>query len=689
MLISILITYSNHFDNGFHFDDSHTINNNIYIRDLSNLPVIFTEAKAFGSMPTNLGFRPITTASTAFDYYFSKTDPLGINDDHRYEEGFVPFYFHLPMFILFLLQGLMLFFIIRKIFNISYSHRWNIFIVIFATAWYMLHPANAETVNYLCQRADLFATFFVVSGLLLYLFSPVSRRYFLYLLPPVAGVFAKETAVMFPALLLLYIYFFEKKLSLGDLFVRAQRKQVWGAVRKSLPAFIVLFLTILFVQVLLYRQTILGGTLHGLPFPEGYRWQYLITQPWVLMTYFVQSILPLGLSSDTGLDVFRSAADARLWVGLLFIIALVWVSVLASRTVKGRPVAFGLLWFLLASFPTSLFTALTQVSNSHRLFFPYIGLVIAISWSVYLFVLKIQPVFSGRAFPRTLATLALCVLFSYAYGTWQRNEVWQSDDSLWEDIVQKNPDNARALMNYGLVKMSEGDFFEAEYFYRTALKKWPNWTYIHINMAILKNAQGFRQEAEQWFLSAINCGSNNQEPYYYYAQFLHQHQQADKAISNLRTGLSIQPGDLKSRYLLLQIYSETRAWGSLRELALETLRLLPGDETAERYLQMAGNRSDERNATEQAVLTNPTPEAWLDLSLTHYNRGEYQKCIDACNEALKLRPDYAEAYNNICSAYNALGMWDQGIEACQKALAIKPDFERAANNLKWAQSQKK
>jgi len=53
---------------------------------------------------------------------------------------------------------------------------------------------------------------------------------------------------------------------------------------------------------------------------------------------------------------------------------------------------------------------------------------------------------------------------------------------------------------------------------------------------------------------------------------------------------------------------------------------------------------------------------------------------------LKLNPNYAEAYNNICSAYNAMQMWDKGAEACEKALKINPGYELAKNNLAWAKS---
>jgi hypothetical protein len=34
-LLAVVITYSNHFRNDFHFDDAHTILNNLFIRDRS------------------------------------------------------------------------------------------------------------------------------------------------------------------------------------------------------------------------------------------------------------------------------------------------------------------------------------------------------------------------------------------------------------------------------------------------------------------------------------------------------------------------------------------------------------------------------------------------------------------------------------------------------------------------------
>ena len=68
-LALITLTYANHFGNSFHFDDSHTVQENPYIRDLRNIPRIFTDADTFSTLPANRTWRPIVTASLAVDYW--------------------------------------------------------------------------------------------------------------------------------------------------------------------------------------------------------------------------------------------------------------------------------------------------------------------------------------------------------------------------------------------------------------------------------------------------------------------------------------------------------------------------------------------------------------------------------------------------------------------------------------------
>ncbi len=69
LLLLLLVTaYSNFFDNSFHFDDSHVIENNLYIRSLGNIPRFFTDAGTGTNLPTNAVYRPLVPLTLAIDY---------------------------------------------------------------------------------------------------------------------------------------------------------------------------------------------------------------------------------------------------------------------------------------------------------------------------------------------------------------------------------------------------------------------------------------------------------------------------------------------------------------------------------------------------------------------------------------------------------------------------------------------
>src|SRR5687767_11087323 len=68
LLATVVITYLNHFDNDFHFDDAHVIRENVYIRDLGNVPLFFTDGVTASTLPTNRGYRPLLLVTLAIDY---------------------------------------------------------------------------------------------------------------------------------------------------------------------------------------------------------------------------------------------------------------------------------------------------------------------------------------------------------------------------------------------------------------------------------------------------------------------------------------------------------------------------------------------------------------------------------------------------------------------------------------------
>ncbi|MCK9613241.1 MAG: hypothetical protein PHR81_05190 [Bacteroidales bacterium] len=639
-------------------------------------------------MPDNRAYRPIVTASTAIDYYFWKKDPLHIakHNSSLYQGDKSMIYFHLPAFVIYCLLGFLLFLLMLKIFNISYRHEWNLYTVLFFTLFYLLHPGNAETVNYISARSDLYSTFFVVLALWCYASLRLCRRFYIYLLPVAAGILTKETAVMFPFFLFFYILFFENKVSLTRIF-NSQRKLFFKTIYSCLPAIIFTVALAVIVQYIVYSQTTGNGILHsgGKGYLELFKYQ--ITQPYILLTYFSSFFFPFHLSSESDMTVFSNYADVRLYIGLLFLLLLFFAVFFFSRQDKYRPVSFGLLWFIFAAIPTSFVTVLTQVANSHRLLYLFVGLNIAIGFLLYMFIVKISPVFNKKEFKKIIVLLACIVLSGFAYFTYQRNNVWQSEETLWKDILEKSPQSPRAMLNYGLTQMNKKNYFEAEYYFLKAKQIWPYWPYIYINLGILKEHNNQISEAESYFLDAIKYSNkNNPDAYYYYAYFLYNQKHLYSAIPYLQHAVDVSPGFLKPRFLLMTIYTELGQWGRLEALATESLVVAPDNVVIKNFKQVADVQKKSGNSSSDIIEPNISPEYFLDLSLQYYNMGEFQKCIDACNEALKLKPDYAEAYNNICSAYNAMKMWNKGIEACEQALKLNPNYELARNNLNWAQA---
>ena len=329
---------------------------------------------------------------------------------------------------------------------------------------------------------------------------------------------------------------------------------------------------------------------------------------------------------------------------------------------KTLPIAFGIFWFYVALVPSSSVVPLAEVMNHHRTFFPYMGLIMAVVWAGRLLVNKLTSGTPSILAKGLVAVVLIGVFGAHAYGTYERNEVWDNDVSLWKDVTIKSPKNGRGLMNYGLTEMRAGKMESAIAYFEKALNtSYGRHPYLYINLGIAKNSlgiitkdQALIKEAETHLKRAVQMGAGYPDCHYHYANWLSHNKRQDEAIKYLNRALELSPGHQQAAALLA------------------TLSV-----SAEDQLQKA----------EQEAIRLNTPEAYLELSLKYYNHGDYERCIKACDAALKLRPNYAEAYNNICSAYNKLQMFEKAVVACKKSLSIKSDYALAQGNLDWAKQQ--
>lgn len=667
LLCAVIAAYSNHFHNSLHFDDSHVVANNVYIKSLRNIPLFFKDATTISSLPANQVYRPVVITSLALDYWMGN----GLNDT---------FYFHLSMFVLFIVQGLFMYLLSVKIFDGSRAGAGNSTVALLAVAWYLLHPANAETINYISARSDTLSTLFGLISMVLFLYSPFCRTRLIYFIPLTVAVLAKPIAIVFVALLMIYLHLFED--AAAGPVSRKKKDAPSGSgnvLQKTWPVILYSLFLMLFTKAMTPHTFAPGGAQF---------FNYVITQPSVILRYFTTFFLPISLSADTDWTPLASVADSGFLIGSLFLAALLYAAFVTAKSRTTRPIAFGILWFLIALLPTSLFP-LAEVMNDHRIFFPYIGLSLSICWSIFLALEKIKGSFSSeKTFYRNAIIVISIVLAGYAYGVHERNKVWRTEESLWYDVTRKSPKNGRGLMNYGLTLMARADYAGAERYFTDALRLTPNYSYLHTNMGIIMNATGRPAEAEGYFRKAISLDPNNPECYHYYGVFLNNRDRPLEAISQFLKALELAPAHLEARHALMSTYFGRSDTDKLHELAAETLRIAPNDREAAGYLTAVNKGASASDRAEESVRMNRTPENLLNLSLVYYNAREYRKSIEAARAALELRPGYDLAYNNLCAAYNELGQWDKAIEAGEKAVQLNPGNQLARNNLAAARKRK-
>jgi len=118
------------------------------------------------------------------------------------------------------------------------------------------------------------------------------------------------------------------------------------------------------------------------------------------------------------------------------------------------------------------------------------------------------------------------------------------------------------------------------------------------------------------------------------------------------------------------------------------LRALPVEEYAGGSIALIKVRPYDLAISNSVMSTSEQlADFYLESSLELYRQGRFAESITASQRALALRSTYAEAWNNICAAYNKLGRYGEAAAACEQALRYKPDFELARNNLQYAKQQ--
>jgi tetratricopeptide (TPR) repeat protein len=196
-------------------------------------------------------------------------------------------------------------------------------------------------------------------------------------------------------------------------------------------------------------------------------------------------------------------------------------------------------WFFLILGPTSSFLpSAGEAAAERRMYLPLAAVVTlvvvgALEAGKRLFN-KQQGVVLG-----CVAGGSVVVLFTLL--TVQRNHDYNSAVSIWQDTVEKRPNNARAHNGLGLALMQAGKVQEAISQYGQALHLEPDYFEASINLGIALVQLGRLSEAIGQYEQALRIKPDSAEAHYNLGNTLRRVGKATEAIGHYEQALRIQP----------------------------------------------------------------------------------------------------------------------------------------------------
>jgi tetratricopeptide (TPR) repeat protein len=357
------------------------------------------------------------------------------------------------------------------------------------------------------------------------------------------------------------------------------------------------------------------------------RWEYLLTQFRVIVTYLRLLALPVGQNLDYDYPVERTFFHLPVMLSFLLlagIAVLGWYLIRrSSRGERGlRLAGFGILWFFLTLSVESSIVPIADVIFEHRVYLPSAGMFLAAGAGFGL----LREHLAGRgASVRKAASIAgWCVVLALAAAAYARNEVWRDELTLWRDVVAKSPGKARAYQSLGNAYLKRGALDMAAVTLEQASVLDPLSAEIYNLRGHLAVEQDRLDLAEELFRKAITVLPEYAEAY-----------------NNLGT-----------------VYSKRGLYDRAAELYTRTISLDP------RFVKSYQNRGLDQLAS-----------------------GRPQQAIEDFSQALALKPSYEQALIGRASAYIAQRQWEDAIADLTRALMLRPDDSIARTNRCYARYQ--
>jgi len=617
------MAYSNIFQNEFVWDDERFFVDWKQIKDFQNIPDLL-----IGSLPEGHGggYRPIRSIFYTTSYHLFGTDPFG---------------YHLQSLLVHLLCTCLVYLIALQLTKKN-------MLALITSLLFGVHPIHTEAITFITSSFDIIGVVFFFAAFYFYLLSRQksngnSKRYlqgayFLSILCAAMAFFTYEMTLTLPFLLLLFDFTSHKRFGL------ITRK----GLMRHIPyfAFAGIYLSIRFFVL-------------NTPTRSGYFTDSLyltaLTMVKAFAKYLLIGILPINpsinhilpngimtlhvLENNESIILAQSLFDLPVISAVLLLVAVLSVAVALFRR---RPlVSFSIGWF---------FIGLLPVSN---LLFPF-GTIMAerylyiSSFAACLLVAHLISKLHGLNHPKCLKITAIFLFTSlflfYTCQTYDRNNDWKNEETLWKESFKQSPDCPHIINNLGTVYMDQGKYEEATMYFNKALQRKDDYPLPYINLGRVYSKIKDINKSITYFLKGMESHPNITQFHFEIAEVYFQQSQPTLAIEHYQNALKFSSGSHKLYYKLGACYL---LLGKHRAALAEFRRTLQLNEKhAPSYKAIGAIFIQEKRyklavkyLTKSLSLNQKNANAWELLGAAHYELNQTEKAITAWEKALQIEDD--------------------------------------------------